>query len=113
MPIASSQRSAAASPIAWAIAGVPASNRAGGSAQVVSASRSTLGDYAGAGTDDGRVALRQVRWQPRYENQKLVEEALREAGREDLLPKFQHALKQRNRSAKKEGATETDLDTCG
>ena len=35
MPSASSQRSAAASPIAWAIAGVPASKRAGGSAQVV------------------------------------------------------------------------------
>ncbi len=32
MPSASSQRSAAAMPIAWAIAGVPASNFAGGSA---------------------------------------------------------------------------------
>ena len=35
MPSASSQRSAAANPIACEIAGVPASNRAGGSAQVV------------------------------------------------------------------------------
>ena len=35
MPTPSSQRSAEAMPIACAIAGVPASNRAGGSAQVV------------------------------------------------------------------------------
>ena len=37
MPSPPSHRNAAAIPIAWAIAGVPASNRAGGSAQVVPA----------------------------------------------------------------------------
>ena len=42
-------------------------------ATVVSASRSLQGDYVAAGTSDGRVALAQVTFQPRYENQKLAD----------------------------------------
>ncbi|MFB3855101.1 MAG: ABC transporter permease subunit [Vicinamibacterales bacterium] len=39
--------------------------------QVVSSSRSLLGNYLAAGTSDGRVALMQVRYTPRYENEAL------------------------------------------
>src|SRR6266705_671709 len=42
-------------------------------ATVVSACRSLTGDYLGAGTADGRVALQQVRFRPRYAEQKLVD----------------------------------------
>ncbi len=42
-------------------------------ATVVSASRSLTGDYLGAGTADGRVLLSQVRFRPKYEDQKLVD----------------------------------------
>jgi phosphate transport system permease protein len=42
-------------------------------ATVVSASRSLAGDYVALGTSDGRVALQQVRFRPRYEEQKLVD----------------------------------------
>lgn len=41
--------------------------------RVVSASRSTLHDFIAVGTDDGRVALRQVVFEPRYEDQKLAD----------------------------------------
>lgn len=40
---------------------------------IVSASRSLTGDYVGAGTSDGRVLLTQVRFRPKYEEQKLVD----------------------------------------
>ena len=41
--------------------------------EIVSASRSLTGDYLGAATADGRVLLSQVRFRPRYEEQKLVD----------------------------------------
>jgi phosphate transport system permease protein len=50
---------------------VPLASLAG--ATVVSASRSLSGDFVGAGTADGRVALAQVRFVPKYEEQKLVD----------------------------------------
>ncbi len=37
------------------------------------ASRSTLGDYVAGGTSRGRVVLHQVRFRPRYEEQRLVD----------------------------------------
>lgn len=40
---------------------------------IVSAFRSLTGDFVGAGTADGRVLLTQVRFRPRYEEQKLVD----------------------------------------
>ena len=51
-----------------------------------------------------------VRWKA-PESKKLVEEALREAGREDLLPKFHHFLRGIKRTKKR--AVSLDLDTCG
>jgi len=42
-----------------------------GPARVVSASRSLAGEYVALGTDDGRVALQQVRFLPRYQGQTL------------------------------------------
>ena len=42
-------------------------------AAVTTASRSLLGDYVAVGAADGRVAMQQVRFTPRYENQKLVD----------------------------------------
>jgi phosphate transport system permease protein len=44
-----------------------------GEARVTTASRSLLGNYVAIGTDDGRVALQQVRFRPKYEEQKLVD----------------------------------------
>ncbi|HJS58866.1 MAG TPA: ABC transporter permease subunit [Vicinamibacteria bacterium] len=44
-----------------------------GSARVTAASRSLTENYIAIGTDDGRVALRQVRFLPRYEEQKLAD----------------------------------------
>jgi phosphate transport system permease protein len=51
-------------------------------ATVVTASRSLTGDYVAAGTSDGRLALLQVRFLPKYEEQKLVdlEISVRERG---------------------------------
>jgi phosphate transport system permease protein len=43
-----------------------------GPAQVTAASRSLMGDFVALATADGRVALRQVRFRPRYEEQRLV-----------------------------------------
>jgi phosphate transport system permease protein len=40
---------------------------------ITSASRSLLGEYVALGTADGRAALQQVRFLPRYEEQKLVD----------------------------------------
>jgi len=42
-------------------------------ATLTAASRSLIGDFVGAGTSDGRVALQQVRFLPKYEEQKLVD----------------------------------------
>jgi phosphate transport system permease protein len=42
-------------------------------ATLTAASRSLVGDFVGAGTSDGRVALQQVRFRPKYEEQKLVD----------------------------------------
>jgi len=44
-----------------------------GTAAVTCASRSLLGDFVAMGTADGRVSLQQVRFLPRYEEQKLVD----------------------------------------
>ncbi len=41
--------------------------------KVASASRSLTDNFVAIGTDDGRVLLQQVRFRPRYENQKLVD----------------------------------------
>ncbi|HEY6546413.1 MAG TPA: hypothetical protein VI589_00850, partial [Vicinamibacteria bacterium] len=41
--------------------------------KVRSASRSLTGDFVALGTEDGHVSLQQVRFTPRYENQKLVD----------------------------------------
>jgi phosphate transport system permease protein len=42
-------------------------------ASVTAASRSLTGDFVAVGTADGRVAMAQVRFRPRYENQKLAD----------------------------------------
>jgi phosphate transport system permease protein len=42
-------------------------------ARVRSASRSLTGDYIALGSEDGRVSLQQVRFTPKYEDQKLVD----------------------------------------
>jgi phosphate transport system permease protein len=57
-------------------------------AAITSASRSLLGEYVALGTADGRVALRQVRATPKYEDQKLVDLELqvRDRGVVDLDP---------------------------
>jgi len=51
-------------------------------ARVVSSSRSHLGNFLAAGTGDGRVALAQVTFTPKYENEKLsgLDVAVRERG---------------------------------
>ncbi|MEO6708023.1 MAG: YgiQ family radical SAM protein [Planctomycetota bacterium] len=70
--------------------------------------------YIPRGGRERRLQKALVRWRV-PENQKLVEEALHEAQREDLLPKFRHALRQRNAKAAKAGraSAQPDLDTCG
>jgi phosphate transport system permease protein len=42
-------------------------------ARVTTASRSSQADYVAAGSADGRVALAQMRFRPRYENQRLID----------------------------------------
>ena len=42
-------------------------------ATITAASRSVPGDFIAAGTGDGRVSLHQVRFRPKYEDQKLVD----------------------------------------
>jgi len=42
-------------------------------AVITAASRTLTGDFVAAGTSDGRVSLQQVRFVPRYEDQKLVD----------------------------------------
>ena len=53
-----------------------------------SASRSLEGEYVALGTSDGRVSLQQVRFTPRYEDQKLVDLdlAVRDRGLVELDP---------------------------
>ena len=72
--------------------------------------------YIPRGGRERRLQKALVRWRV-PENQKLVEEALREAQREDLMPKFHHALKQRSgkagKPARASAGMEVDLDTCG
>ena len=74
IPSASSQRSAAAIPIAWAIAGVPASKRAGGSAQVVP-SLVDLADHRAA-AEEGRHLAQQVEPAPRARRSRSARRAL-------------------------------------
>jgi phosphate transport system permease protein len=59
-----------------------------GAATITAASRSLMGDYVAIATADGRVALQQVRFVPRYEDQKLVdlELSVRERGLLELDP---------------------------
>ena len=56
--------------------------------QVVASSLSLLGNFVAAGTDDGRVALAQVRYTPRYEEQKFsgFDIAIRERGIAEVDP---------------------------
>ena len=56
--------------------------------RVVSSSRSQIGNFLAAGTDDGRVALAQVGYTPQYENQKLsgVEITIADRGVNQLDP---------------------------
>jgi len=65
---------------------IPLASLAG--ATVVAASRSLTGDYVAAGTSDGRLALAQVRFLPRYEDQQLVdlEISVRERGLFEVDP---------------------------
>jgi phosphate transport system permease protein len=60
----------------------------GGGLSLTSASRSVLNDSVAAGTSDGRVALSQIRYVPRYQDQKLVdlEIEVREAGLVEMDP---------------------------
>jgi radical SAM superfamily enzyme YgiQ (UPF0313 family) len=80
--------------------------------------------YVPRGGRERRVQKALVRWKD-PENRKLIEEALREAGREDLLEPFQRALR-RSREGGPRGAKRPargtaaprpagglDLDTCG
>lgn len=69
--------------------------------------------YVPRGGRERRLQKALVRWRV-PENQRLVEEALREAGRADLLPRFHRALANRGgRPQKPARAAEVDLDTCG
>ena len=44
-----------------------------GQSKVLNASRSLTGDFVALGTEDGHVSLQQVRFTPKYEEQKLVD----------------------------------------
>ena len=73
--------------------------------------------YVPRGARERRVQKALVRWKEPA-NAALVEEALREAGREDLRPAFRRALEhsqRRERKAPRRGAAaeSMDLDTCG
>ncbi|HEY6547121.1 MAG TPA: hypothetical protein VI589_04415, partial [Vicinamibacteria bacterium] len=65
---------------------IPSTSLAG--ATIRSASRSLEGEYVALGTSDGRVSLQQVRFTPKYEEQKLVdlELAVRDRGLVELDP---------------------------
>ncbi len=69
----------------WKVDGAFASQLAPasvGRSKVRSASRSLTGDFVALGTEDGHVSLQQVRFTPRYEDQKLVDldRAVRDRG---------------------------------
>lgn len=77
--------------------------------------------YVPRGGRERRVQKALVRWKD-PENRALIEEALREAGREDLLEPFQRALRRarppqgrdaRRAKAPARPAAGADLDTCG
>jgi phosphate transport system permease protein len=65
---------------------IPPTSIAG--AAISSASRSLEGEYVALGTTDGRVSLQQVRFTPKYEEQKLVDldRAVRDRGLVDIDP---------------------------
>jgi radical SAM superfamily enzyme YgiQ (UPF0313 family) len=67
--------------------------------------------YVPRGGRERRLQKALVRWKV-PENKRLVEEALHDAGREDLIAPFQRALK-RSQSGRKGGSEALDLDTCG
>jgi phosphate transport system permease protein len=60
-----------------------------GPVAIRSASRSLEGDFVALGTEDGRVSLQQVRFTPRYEDQKLVDLdlAVRDQGLVEIDPR--------------------------
>jgi uncharacterized radical SAM protein YgiQ len=70
--------------------------------------------YVPRGGRERRLQKALVRWKV-PENRRLVEEALRQAGRDDLLEPFQRALRRDQRAAKKRaaGRERLELDTCG
>jgi len=75
--------------------------------------------YVPRGARERRVQKALVRWKA-AESRALVEEALREAGREDLLPRFRHLADQaaararsRRPRAKAGRTSDLELDTCG
>jgi phosphate transport system permease protein len=59
-----------------------------GETTITSASRSLVGEYVALGTADGRVTLQQVRFVPKYEEQKLVDLdiSVRDRGQVELDP---------------------------
>jgi uncharacterized radical SAM protein YgiQ len=68
------------------------------------------------GERERRLQKALVRWKA-PDSRRLVEEALRTAGRSDLLPRFQHLLREAGRRARAarrgESRPALDLDTCG
>ena len=76
--------------------------------------------YVPRGARERRVQKALVRWKA-PESRPLVEEALREAGREDLLPRFrelagraaQRARSKSKAKTKRRAVEEQELDTCG
>jgi hypothetical protein len=62
------------------------------------------------GERERRMQKALVRWKA-PESRALVEEALQQAGRADLLERFQRAIRAVNRRAGREA--DLDLDTCG
>ena len=74
--------------------------------------------YVPSGARERKVQKALVRWKA-PESRPLVEEALREAGREDLLPRFRHFAGQAQRRAKGRAGGKgrkpapAELDTCG
>jgi uncharacterized radical SAM protein YgiQ len=69
--------------------------------------------YVPRGGRERRLQKALVRWKAQ-ENRELVEEALREAGREDLLPRFRHLAGARRKPSERGGrkAPREELDPC-
>jgi uncharacterized radical SAM protein YgiQ len=70
--------------------------------------------YVPRGARERRVQKALVRWKA-PESQALVEEALVEAGREELLPRYRHLYRESRKHAKRRAAGKPglELDTCG